>query len=344
MAKIASLMRRTRWLLWHPEQKLWNWSLVRALRRPLGNGKAARVTITALIGIDSMLLAGRVWRRRLRRSRGGSRPASGARPPVLYIDCGVHKLGEQIRWMHEWFGDRYELRVLGFEASGEHVRDAAAALADLEGVHLVHAALVGPDHEGGEVRLYKSAGGEGQGDSLFTNDREDYDVVPARRLSDVLAEEGYSLSEVPVILRMNIEGAEHYVIEDLIAAGLHTSIDGYYGLWDDLTQVDPAASQTFRALLRENGISTITFNDRDLLTFEERSTSLRPRDFMLTVRDLSFRLRRRAIRADIEASLQAGLARVNGARGEAAPSRSAASESSPLEGAAASPADPPPQQ
>ena len=36
---------------------------------------------------------------------------------------------------------------------------------------------------------------------------EQFEVVPARRLSTVLAEEGWDLTRTPTILRMNIEGA-----------------------------------------------------------------------------------------------------------------------------------------
>jgi hypothetical protein len=312
MAKIASSLRKMRWVLWHPEQKLWNWSLVRLLRRRAGSGVAGTLAMTTLVALDSILLAARVQIRAGRRAPG-ARGEPGADPaprPVLYIDCGLHKKGEQIRWMHEWFGDRYELHALGFEASAEHIRDAAAELADVDRLKLMHVALVGPDHDGDEVRLYKSSRGEGKGDSLFVNEREQYDVVPARRLSEVLATEGYSLADIPVILRMNIEGAEHFVIEDLIEAGIAGSIDGYYGMWDDLSTIDPPASARFRRLLRDNGISNVTFNDRDLVTFGDRARSIRPRDLMATLRELTFRLRRHAIRRDIELSIRTGLARV----------------------------------
>ncbi|HEY4427150.1 MAG TPA: hypothetical protein VGN08_03000 [Solirubrobacteraceae bacterium] len=320
MSTLGSLASRTRWLIWHPEQKLWNWSLVRAVRARLGHGPASRVALTGLIGVDSLLLAGRVWARRLRRrALGTAGPPEGTRPPVLYIDCGVHKRGEQIRSMHRWFADRYELHVLGFEASAVHVRDATAALADLDGVRLLHLALVGPHHAGDEVRLYKSPHGEGEGDSLFVNERDEYEVVPARRLSDAIADEGYSLAQMPVILRMNIEGAEHFVIEDLLDAGLHTSVDGYYGMWDDLSQIDRPAASAFRRLLRRNGIATLTFNDRDLVEPADRKASFGPEGWIVKLREMSFALRRRAIRRDIEASLRAGLRRV----GREAPSRPA---------------------
>ena len=304
MAKIGALLRRPQSLLWHPHQKLWNWSLISFFSRLPGGNRVGQGAVAALVGVDSVLLAGRVLLRRWRRTVGSHRkvPLTSLRPRGLYIDCGGHKRGEQIRWMRRWFGDRYELHVLGFEASAEHVRDASAALADLDLVRLHHAALVGPDHVGDEVRLYKD-GGDGKGDSLFAARGEEYEMAPARRLSQVLAAEGYVLGEIPVILRMNIEGAEQGVIEDLLDAGLHTSVDGYYGMWDDLSKIDPDADRRFRRLLRDHRISTITFNDRDLVTFDDQGLTFR-------LRDLPFVLRRYAIRTDVETSVRAGLARV----------------------------------
>lgn len=246
----------------------------------------------SVVRLDSMFLVVRVSLRRLHEiiTNRGKNFGNPSKPRLLYIDCGVHKRGEQIRWMYRWFADRYDLHVLGFEASAEHFCDATAALADMDQVRLHHVALVGPDHEGDEVRLYKS-GGNGEGDSLFGVRGEQYELVPARRLSQVLADEGYVLSESPVILRMNIEGAEHFVIDDLLDARLHTSIDGYYGMWDDLSKIDPNDDSRFRQLLRDYRISKLTFNDRDL----------------------PFWLRRYAIRTDIETSIRAGLGRVKNA-------------------------------
>lgn len=298
-------LKRSRRLLWHPHQKLWNWELVKLATAP------GRAIVAAIIGVDSVLLVARVMARRALRATGARAQPNvvPSKPQVLYIDCGVHRRGEQIRWMHRWFADRYELHVLGFDAGLEHVHDASTELADLDRVQLCHLALVGPDHKGDEVRIYK-AGGEGKGDSLFGERGEEYDAVPACRLSRVLVDEGYDLGEMPVILRMNIEGAEQLVIEDLIAARLERSVDGYYGMWDDLSKVDADADDRFRRLLRHHSISSFTFNDRDLGTFGEGAFSSGPRNLLSQVRDLPFRLRRHAIRTAIEMSVDAGRERV----------------------------------
>ncbi len=186
--------------------------------------------------------------------------------------------------MQRWFGARYELHVFAFEASRASFLSAEAALADISNLRLHHLALVGPDHSGDSVRLYKG-GGDGRGSSLLVGRGDDYEVVAAQRLSEVLASEW--LRDAAVVLRMNIEGAEPLVIDDLVQSGAYTHIDGYYGMWDDLSKMDPSADDQFRHMLRSYRISPVTFNERDL----------------------AFRLRRRAIRVDIETAIRSGLRR-----------------------------------
>ena len=88
----------------------------------------------------------------------------------------------------------------------------------------------------------------------------------------------------PVIVRMNIEGAELAVIEDLVAAGLDGRIDGWYGLWDDVGRIDARVEARFARLLDERDISPLTFNGRDV----------------------GYALRRLAIRIDLATSIRHG--------------------------------------
>jgi hypothetical protein len=300
---------------WHPHQKLWNWELIALIRARFGTGLLGQTIEAVVIGAELVLLA--VCSRARRGARAtGAGTRQGDRSQVLYIDCGLHKQAEQVQWMQRWFGERYELHVLAFEAGVEHARDAAVELAGLERLRLHHLALVGPDYVGDEVRLYKSPG-KGKADSLFSERGEHFEVVPASRLSTVLAEDGWDITRTPTILRMNIEGAEQFVVADLLASGLTTAIDGYYGLWDDLSKIDPAADERFQNLLAEHGISTLTFNDRDLETAANRPSRLSLHMLPATLRELAFRLRRRVIRRDIEAAFEAGVARAqaNGSTG-----------------------------
>lgn len=241
-------IRRVRATVWHPHQKLWNRRLVRALRRmPLG-GLLER----AVIVVDSVLLVGRSLRAGVRHNVSESR--------VLYLDCGLHTEGRQVRTVSEWLEPRVgHLDIVGFEAGPHHVRAARRSLSDVSNLQIHAVALVGPDHADSTVRLYRDAAA-GRGDSLFAGRGQAFDDVPAARLSSYLPPVG---SYDAVILRMNIEGAESFVIDDLIDADAIDCITGYYGMWDDLSKIDPEADLRFRQTLTEYGIATMTFNDRD---------------------------------------------------------------------------------
>ena len=218
--------------------------------------------VNAVVWADSVVSAARVLARRVERCNVISlirRPSLPER--ALYVDCGVHRDGRELEAMNRWFGER--VAMIGFEASGEHYAAARQALANVPGLDTRHGALVGPDHREPTVRLYK-AGGDGRGDSLFAERGTTFEQVDAVRLSDVLREFYDTHGKVPTLLRMNIEGAELFVVEDLVDTGLRSKVSGFYGMWDDLSKVDTTKDAQFRRLLRRNGIHTVTFNNRDL--------------------------------------------------------------------------------
>jgi FkbM family methyltransferase len=270
-------------LLWHPHQKLWNWRLIAVVKRVFRSQPAVgQATVRLIILTDSLLLLARVVGRRLTTPAARRRPGT-RRPEVLHIDCGPHKEGSEIVWMHRWFSRRYHLRTVAFEAGGDQYAQASRNLAGIADLDLQRAAVVGPEHNGDSVTFHLGHAG-GRGSSLFAARGGEVEEVPAVRLSEVLG----SISPKPdaVILRMNIEGAENFVIEDLIRSGQDGAINGYYGMWDDLSKIDPNRDREFRRLLRRHGIRTLSFNERDL----------------------EHPLRRLAIRTDVETSVRQGLA------------------------------------
>jgi FkbM family methyltransferase len=242
-------------LLWHPHQKLWNGRLNRRVSSLPGGARIALFVAR----VDSVLLAARAIVRRARRL-GPTMLVRSPRLParVLYVDCGVHRDGQQIRAMTRWFGER--VRIIGFEANPKHYEVARTALAGVAELDLRNEALVGPECSEPVVRLYMGRG-DGKGDSLFSERGRGryYEDVAACHLSEVLRD-----VSTPILVRMNIEGAEVFVIEDLVKAGMAHRIAGFYGMWDDLSKIDPARDVAFRRLLRDNRIAKVTFNDRDM--------------------------------------------------------------------------------
>lgn len=232
----------------------WNRANIAAWRR-LGSEKP-------LIVLDSLYLASVAVVARIRRV--GLRHLFRFSPPpvhVVYIDLGLHKAGRQLRLVANRLGTN--LRAYGFEANPHHLRDFGRSSSPDPRVEVINAALVGPHYSGKTVRLYLD-GSSGVGDSLLPTRGKEVIEVPAMRLSDFMNERGIEPSQSAVILRMNIEGAEPGVIDDLIKADLDKYVDGYFGMWNDVgKKAGPEAEATFLHVLRERGISHFTFNDRD---------------------------------------------------------------------------------
>ncbi|HET9730909.1 MAG TPA: hypothetical protein VFR41_15870 [Acidimicrobiia bacterium] len=254
-----------RWILWHPEQKLWNWRLEARLRKLGKPFRISGVLVRALVLVDSVLLLTRVM---IDRSiRFGPRAAGHALAPsrrtVLYVDCGVHREGREVRFVAETLADRCDLNILAFEASADHCAAAQTALADIAHLDLRQLALVGPDITVPELKLSKGAG-DGRADSLW-QDSDQFEMVPTAHLSRILRDEfDESLRDAAVLIRMNIEGSELGVLEDLVGARVATHIDGWFGMWDDVAKLAPEREAGFLALRRRAGIRNVTFNDRDL--------------------------------------------------------------------------------
>lgn len=279
------------WLLWHPHQKLWNWRLVGAVRQRLSFAPGfAQNVVRFLRFTDSVLLLVRVGARRAVAPAAWIERRPRDSDSVLYVDCGTHTHGLEVEQVYRWFAPEVRLRTIAFEAIRGQFEQAQENLSHLPDVDLRHAAVVGPGYVEPTVKLYRDPTGDGRDASVFSADTGAAgagaaEEAPAIRLSDVLR--ASVADDSVVILRMNIEGAELHVIEDLVDAGLVRRIDGFYGMWDDLSKVDPGLDKRFRRLMRANHVRPITLNDRDL----------------------GFPLRLSAIRFDIETSIRRGLRR-----------------------------------
>lgn len=251
--RLGYLIRHPSHALWHPHQRLWNLYLTPLAKR-IGLRKPLILADTLLLWADLLL------RKPTRRG-----PGPRAADKVVVLDLGQHVDPKQVCAILEWFGGDMPLEIHAFEAHPAYYEAASAKLAGIDGVKLVNLALVGPDFVGNHVNLYL-AGGRGVGDSIYAKRSDRFIPVTAMRLSRYLAEAGIDLSAQPVILRMNIEGAEYGVLQDLDEAGLLDHIDGFFGSWDDMYKTDPVDDERFRAFLRRHRIRSIPFNDRDLGT------------------------------------------------------------------------------
>jgi FkbM family methyltransferase len=258
------------WMFWHPHQKLWNWNLVTAIQKLSPITPVNKVLIKILIFLDTIFLFIRAVGRRIS-VLGVAQLFSSARiaeqQQLIYFDMGTHKEGAELKLMADDILPNITDNFIayGFEASQQSYNEVCKVFADDNKVNVIHKALCSTPPANGKIRLYHS--GKGLGDSLYrVSESGSFEEVDAVRFSDWLNENGISLKNMICIIRMNIEGAEYDVLQDLIESGNSHYVDGFYGMWDDLSKISKQRDDDFRLFLAENHIHPFTFNGRDLIS------------------------------------------------------------------------------
>lgn len=292
------------WMFWHPHQRLWNWGLVGAIERAIPIPAINKPIVGMIMLVDTFLLFVRALVRRssvlgVTKILAKARPGHDVR--ILYLDIGTHKEGAELALMTEAILPRMggDFEAFAFEANEESFRHINAKFFGKRHVSVFHKALSKAAQ--GTIRLYHDGRG-GTGDSLYRRS-DSFEDVETVRLSDWLRERHIVLEDWICLLRMNIEGAEYDVLQDLVENGLAADIDGYYGMWDDISKIDIQRDAEFRAFVSRNDIHSCTFNGRDV----------------------RWRVRMKCIEYDMNTSALAGLRRLErrsgAASGRAGPAR-----------------------
>lgn len=258
--KTAFLLRHPWAAVWHPHQGAWNHYTMSLFQ----GTRAMRWVYRA----DNAGRRAAVWRHA---RAAPPAPPLGKRPQLVFVDIGLHRQAAQSVRMIEWFAGTWPLRILAYEAHPEYAAEARAAMdaaARRSGqpipITVKDCALVGPEQTASSVKLHLD-NEVGKGNSLFAARGERTIDVEARRLSEDLAAEGVDGGREIVVVRMNIEGAELFVLQDLVASGALSRITAFYGMWDDLFKIDAKQDAALRRLCRRHRVRTFTFNDRDLV-------------------------------------------------------------------------------
>lgn len=254
--------------IWHPHQGLWNWDLVTALTNDVAAAKPPKSGISwLLIWIDNFILFLRVLYRRMTKSVASGaifrRRKKGA-VKVTYIDVGTHVAAKELTLMREHVLPKLscDFRCLGIEANKASYDKVAEKFSGDRSVSLINAAVCRDIPGNGLVELYLH--GDGHGDSLYRAGRNSV-AVPAIKLSDVVKAESEDPNRI-ILVRMNIEGAEYDALKDLCENDVLDRVDGFYGMWDDVSKLNPGLDKEMIGFMKRNGIRTLTFNERDFVS------------------------------------------------------------------------------
>lgn len=182
---------------------------------------------------------------------------------INYFDLGAHKWAVELNWVVNKVLSQLPNphKIFAFEANPKNFNHANDHCRQIDNLKFYNLALVSEVPESGLVKLYTS--GEAGADSIYRK-KESFVEVEAKKLSDVIRDENVKLNEGINIIRMNIEGSEYDVIEDLIESDLIKHFDGFYGMWDDVFKIDKEKYKVFQKMLKKLNIYPFPFNGRDM--------------------------------------------------------------------------------
>lgn len=178
---------------------------------------------------------------------------------INYFDLGTHELARELNWVVNKVLTQLPnpYRIFAFEANPKTFNLANNNCSQIDNLKFHNLALVSKVPESGFAKLYTST--ESVADSIY-REQKSYIEVEAKKLSDVIRDEDARLDESINIIRMNIEGSEYDVIEDLIESDLIKYFDGFYGTWDDVYKLSKEKYRKFQQTLKEVNVYPFPFN------------------------------------------------------------------------------------
>jgi len=182
---------------------------------------------------------------------------------IYYYDFGLWK-GTEIHWMVNHVFPKLNItdyQIYGFEACKKYADRLKGIYADNDRVKIINKAIV---DKPGKVKLYHAQNQVGH--SVFSTKRNvsnHFEEVDGIVFSDWIRENVKAHKVAFNILKVNIEGAEWFLFNDLVSSGVHQHIDVYCGQGHDVEKVSELETkvQDYYNLLKKNNIHLYRFTE-----------------------------------------------------------------------------------
>ena len=183
---------------------------------------------------------------------------------INYFDFGLYK-GVELSWITREvlpsLGVK-EYSAYGFEACKKYADNVSADFLDLENVKINNVAI--SDKEG-TTKLYYSPNNLGH--SIFSTKnnviQEEYEEVETIRFSKWIKDNEIDLENSFNIVKVNIEGAEWHLFNDLVNSDMIKHIDVWCGAGHDVEKVEELHSvvDKYYKLLKSNNIKILRYTE-----------------------------------------------------------------------------------
>lgn len=170
------------WVLWHPHQRLWNWTLFKIIRKVIFIKPLANFILKCIVKLDTFLLSIRLKLNPKNVNLRGYSPQK----QINYFDLGTHKFANELNWTNDniFIELPNPKNIFAFEANPESYKIATNNVSSIKNLKFFNIALVNNKPESGHIRLYMS--GNGYSDSIYRAEFKSFVDVPAKRLSEVI--------------------------------------------------------------------------------------------------------------------------------------------------------------
>ena len=182
---------------------------------------------------------------------------------VYYYDFGLWK-GTEIHWMVNHIFPALNItdyKIYGFEACKVYADALKDRYKNNDRVEIINKAVVDSPRT---VRLYHAPNLVGH--SVFSTKRnvsKNYEEVEGIVFSEWIKENVKAHKIAFNILKVNIEGSEWFLFNDLVNSGIHKHIDVYCGQGHDVEKVSELEDkvEAYYTLLKENDINLYRFTE-----------------------------------------------------------------------------------
>tara|TARA_R100001443_G_scaffold53370_2_gene64995 strand:- start:651 stop:1289 length:639 start_codon:yes stop_codon:yes gene_type:complete len=182
---------------------------------------------------------------------------------INYYDFGLMR-GVETHWMVSQVFPGLNItnyRVYGFEACKEYADRLKKIYKGNDKVEIINKAIVDTSKK---VKLYHAPNHVGH--SVFStknNVSNKFEEVEGVSFSSWLRNNVKDYEEAFNIIKVNIEGAEWYLFNDLVDSGIHSHVDIYCGQGHDVKKVSELEEkvESYYQLLADNNIHLYRFTE-----------------------------------------------------------------------------------
>ena len=181
---------------------------------------------------------------------------------IYYFDLGIWD-GCQADWMVNTIFAELRItnyKVYGFEANKENYDYVVERFKDNDRFDIFHKAIANENTIGPLYYGYKGDDRRNCADSIFKDkpnvNKQKFEIVEYIRFSDWISKNVPEINSTFNILKFNIEGAEGYLMKDIVSSGLVDVFDIYCGADSDMKKIKSLSNEyvKYDNLLKENNI------------------------------------------------------------------------------------------